>query len=79
MPSKRRTQPPALTRLLPRVAPPRLDHAFAFPRLPQPAPSDESLILTLYSVSAAAFYGQHGVWPRFAAPGCACGIEVVAP
>lgn len=81
--AKRRTRIPAPTRGFPRAAPPRPDRpipplsAFCFPRLPLPEISDAALTLTLYSVSAAAFYGKYGVWPRFAAPGCVCGIEVL--
>lgn len=70
-------------RAFPRVAPlvslsPLLPVS-AFPgflRLPLPTPSAEALILALYSVVIAGYYGQHGLWPRLALPG-ADGIEVV--
>jgi hypothetical protein len=81
--AKRRTRISALTRVFPRVAPPRPDRpipplsAFAFPRLPLAPSSDIRLALALYSICILDFYARHRVWPRLAAPGCACGIEVL--
>lgn len=42
---------------------------FVFPRLPTPELSDAALILMLYAVRVAGYYGQHGVWPWLSAPG----------
>jgi hypothetical protein len=61
-----------------------LDVAPAFPLsthrfepLPTPEPSDHALIcMATYGTQAGLYYLEHGVWPRFAAPGCACGLEV---
>jgi hypothetical protein len=48
-----------------------------FDPLPAPDVSDLALIRTLYGVRATEYYLKHGVWPRFAAPGCACAGEAV--
>lgn len=51
-------------------------HRFA--PLPAPDLSDGALLIwARYGTAAGVFYEAYNEWPRFAAPGCACGLEVM--
>lgn len=56
--------------------PPVFLHRFA--PLLAPGISDGALlIMARYGVAAGVFCEMYGVWPRFALPGCACGMQVM--